>query len=449
MAIKVSIIEMKLIILYSTLFLYLNTMSLFAQFDQKTGFVIESIAVEGNSKTSQKVILENLPFAPGDKVTEADITAGIEKLRALRFFKAVQFAPRAGSQSGNLNLIITVKERYWPTIRFKGGYSEMDSWYITPVSIHFDNIFGFGNFTNIDFSIGDRLTSLTLNYINPNIFDSGLDFHTQLFIKSHEFLHYLDSLELKQKVPQAGLSIGFRPRYSLFKHFLFALESYTTTPDSFAIYGSKKEKYYNFPGQINRYIHDEWQTSAFSIYFNWDKRDYASYPANGWWTGFRLTQANTQLGGQVDFTRFIFDARYYRHLFSGTVAAVRVKFGTISADAPFYEKFYLGGPNSLRGFSDRSLSPDGGGERLYQAGLEFRFPVITKNYPKHFLTGVIFFDSGMNLLEGDSFDLNKMDYSAGYGFRFRVPFIGLVRMDMAYPLSEGDFRIHFSLGHTF
>jgi outer membrane protein insertion porin family len=446
--------QMKSIIKIIFLFLFIVSTVLMAQpkdsFEQNPKFVIESISVEGNSKTSESVILENLPFNVGSEVSEEEITRSIDGLNKLNFFKEVSFSPRAGSQPGYLNLIILVKERYWPTIRFKGGFSEMDSWYITPISIHFDNIFGLGNFTNIDFTIGDRITSINLTYINPNIFNSGLDLHTKLFIKNHVFVHYLgDSLRLKQNVPQSGISLGFKSRETFFKHFLFSLETYTTIPDSFATHGEDKEKFYDFPDQINQYVHDKWKTSVFSIYFNWDKRDQFSYPTGGWWTGFRFTQANKQLGGQVDFTRFIIDARYYQYLFAGTIAAGRIKFGTISADAPFYEKFYLGGPNSLRGFRDRSLSPNGGGERLYQVGLELRFPIIKKNYPSHFLTGVLFWDGGMNLQHNDSFKINKMDHSIGYGFRFRIPFIGLVRMDMAYPLTAGEYRIHFSLGHTF
>ena len=445
--------KMKLIIKTSLIFLFLFSVCAVAQtgnsLKQSGKFIIESVDVEGNSKTSSSVILENLSFEVGDTVSEAEITQSIEYLNKINFFKEVTFSPRAGSKPGYLRLIIAVKERYWPTIRFKGGFSELDSWYITPISLHFDNIFGLGNFTNFDFTFGDRLTSLSLNYVNPNIFNSRLDLYSKFFIKNHVFVHYLDSLELEQNVPQVGISIGFRSRDNFFRHFLFALESYTTTPDSFATHGKSKIKFYDFPEQINQFVHDDWKTSAFSIYFDWDKRDQVSYPTSGWWTGFRLTQANKQMGGQVDFTRFIIDGRYYQYLFAGTVAAGRIKFGTISAEAPFYEKFYLGGPNSLRGYRDRSLSPDGGGERLYQAGLEFRFPVIRKNYPNHFLTGVLFWDSGINLSADESFDINNVKQSIGYGFRFRVPFIGLVRLDMAYPLTEAEYRIHLSLGHTF
>jgi len=419
------------------------------QSDSSQVFTIESISVEGNSKSKTGVVLENLPFSAGDKVSEAEINEGVDALRRLELFKEVEFSPRPGSEPGFVHLIIRVKERYWPVIRFKGGYSELDGWYITPIGFHFDNIFGFGNFINLDFTIGDRLTSLNLNYINPNIFNSGLDFHSRLFIRTVAFLHYVDSLKLKQNVPQSGIMIGFRSREPFFNHFLVALETYSTIPDSFATYGSKSTKYYDFPEPIDRYVHDLWRTTAFTVNFNWDKRDQPGYPTKGWWIGSRFTQADKELGGDVNFWRFITDARYYQHIFSGTVAAARIKYGAISDAAPFYEKFYLGGPNSVRGYADRSIGPDGGGNQLLQTGVEIRFPLTRKNFPNHFLSGVLFWDGGMNLSDSESFNFEKMYQSAGFGFRFRVPFIGLVRIDMAYPLRDEEHRFHFSLGHTF
>ena len=63
-------------------------------------------------------------------------------------------------------------------------------------------------------------------------------------------MHYLDSLRLKHNVPQGGVSIGFRSRETFFKHFLFALETYTTTPDSFATHGKDKEEYWENKNMI-------------------------------------------------------------------------------------------------------------------------------------------------------------------------------------------------------
>ena len=67
-----------------------------------------------------------------------------------------------------------------------------------------------------------------------------------MHVKNHQFIHYLDDLRLKQNVPQGGYLLGFRSRETIFRNFLFALEAYTTTPDSFATYDSSNEKFYDF-----------------------------------------------------------------------------------------------------------------------------------------------------------------------------------------------------------
>jgi outer membrane protein assembly factor BamA len=143
------------------------------------------------------------------------------------------------------------------------------------------------------------------------------------------------------------------------------------------------------------------------------------------------------------------DARGYYNPFSRVVLAARLKYGAVSSHAPFWEKFYLGGPNSLRGYDDRSLSPTGGGDRLYQAGLELRFPIGTKNYPKHLLTAAFFYDAGANVSVNQSFNKDALYQGLGFGLRLRLPYLGIIRMDMAYPVEFGSKQIQISLGHTF
>jgi len=412
-------------------------------------FTIENISIEGNKKTRSSVIFENLPFKIGDELTEPEIHAGIENLRKTSFFKEVKLQPRAGSEPGKVHLIIQVKERYFPYLQFKGGFSELNGWYLTPVSVNMDNIFGLGNFTSIDLTFGDRVTSLSLSYINPDIFDSDLDFYFRLKLQSLQFLNYIDDQKFIHQVPQAVYFLGVRSRQKFFKHFLFGWEFYSTMPDSFMQYADSKEKYYDLPEIIAQYSMERQLTSAFSIYFDLDKRDQPNYPRRGWWMGMWLTQSDELGDAKIKFTRFIFDIRKYQNLFSNFVVATRLKCGSISANAPFYEKFYLGGPNSLRGYDDRSLSPVGGGERLLQGGLELRFPITAKKFPEHFLTGVLFFDSGANLLSGEKLNKEKFYSSYGFGLRFRLPFIKLLRMDFAYPIDGGEGKIQFSLGHTF
>ena len=412
-------------------------------------FIIESISIEENKKTRSGVFFENLPYAIGDTLTEQEIHAGIDNLRNLQFFNKVTLRPHAGSEPGRLKLNIKVKERYWPSLRFKGGFSELSGWYITPLSINFDNIFGLGNYTDLNLTIGDRVSSLNFNYINPNIFDSDLDFYFRFILRGQEFLNYINEEKFIHKVSQAGYFLGFRSRQPFFKRFLFGFNYYTTAPDSFITGYDSGEKYFELPAKIAQYSNDSYETSAFSVYFDLDKRDQPYYPTRGWWIGTWFTQASMKQEQRTNFTRLIIDVRKYQRLVKNLVIAGRLKLGGISAIAPFYEKFYLGGPNSLRGYDDRSLSPVGGGERFFQGGLELRFPLTTKKFPEHFLTGVIFFDSGANLLEAENINSNNIKNGYGFGLRFKLPFIGLFRVDFAYPMRGGDGLIQFSLGHTF
>jgi outer membrane protein insertion porin family len=377
------------------------------------------------------------------------ICAGVESLKELGFFKEATLHPRPGSKPGNLHLIIRVVESYWPSLRFKGGYSELDGWYITPISLNLDNILGFGNSTSLDITFGDRITSINLNYINPNIFDSDFDFHFKMALKGHQYVHYIEGTKLIQQVPQGGYFFGLRSMDSFFSHFLFGWEVYATQPDSLARYSGSDEINYVLPEPIALYSKDKFLTSAFTVFFNWDKRIQKTYPIGGWWTGIWFTQSDKQLGSQFNFSRFIIDIRKYNRLFNQLVIAARVKYGFVSGDAPFYEKFYMGGPNSIRGYPDRSLSPVGGGDRQILAGLELRIPISKKRYPDHFLTGIIFLDTGTNIVKSNKLSTEQFKSSYGFGLRFRLPFIGLLRMDFAYPLENDQKRIHFSLGHTF
>ena len=67
------------------------------------------------------------------------------------------------------------------------------------------------------------------------------------------------------------------------------------------------------------------------------------------------------------------------------------------AAVPLFERFFLGGPYSVRGFKSRSISPTDpntgdaiGGNKELVANLEYLFPLVSEISFK----GVLFFDAG-------------------------------------------------------
>ncbi len=137
-----------------------------------------------------------------------------------------------------------------------------------------------------------------------------------------------------------------------------------------------------------------------------------------------------------------------------SVLSLRGQAGAIVGDAPVFERFYAGGPSSLRGFGFRGVSPrDGlfrdrvGGDFRLLTGAQYNFPVVSD-----WLRGVVFTDMGT---VEETFGRFSWRSSVGFGLRLNVPFLGPAPMvfDFAFPVtkdSEDDTRIFsFSFLTTF
>ena len=74
----------------------------------------------------------------------------------------------------------------------------------------------------------------------------------------------------------------------------------------------------------------------------------------------------------------------YKKLGAKNVLAFRARAGFIQGDAPYSQLFTLGGADSLRGYEDDQFR----GKKMYNATLEFRFPIVKK------VSGVLFGDIG-------------------------------------------------------
>jgi outer membrane protein insertion porin family len=120
---------------------------------------------------------------------------------------------------------------------------------------------------------------------------------------------------------------------------------------------------------------------------------------------------------------------------------------------PDYERFYLGGISSVRGFDWREISPVNvnnikiGGTEFVQFNVEYLFPIIKESG----LVGLFFYDAGNSWANGGTSDPGLRD-SAGFGIRWFSP-MGPLRLERGYILNpkpgEGAGRWEFSMGGSF
>ncbi len=410
--------------------------------------VVESIQVSGNTKTGRDVILSLLDFRAGDRIDQEQLDRNVRHLEETNFFKDVDVYTQPGSDRGKIQVFVEVRERSWPFFQFRSGFSELDGWYISPLAVRFDNIFGHGNYMGAEVLIGDRVSGLDISFLRSNFMNSDLNVRFLLFTRNREFVHYVDDQKNLQNVSSSGISIRLNGNRGIMKYLWFDFVRESFQADNFMWPAGNKNDHLTLPGVLQPFSGKK-EVGRFIVSLYADTRDQRFYPMHGWWGSISLNQASAQLGAFADYKRAIVDVRRYQLLGQGVVFAMRLKAGWIDDSAPFYEKFYLGGPNSLRGYADRSLNPLGYASRLVLGSAEIRFPITHRNFPRQFLTGVLFYDAGQAWNAAQEFDSGDIHTSLGYGFRFKLPIVGLVRLDFAYPVPTYDFRVHLSLGHTF
>jgi outer membrane protein insertion porin family len=125
-----------------------------------------------------------------------------------------------------------------------------------------------------------------------------------------------------------------------------------------------------------------------------------------------------------------------------------------SGTLPPYEKFFLGGINSIRGFdyegihltdSDNNII---GGERYVQFNAELLHPLFTEGF-----LGLVFYDAGNVYGQDEHVDFTDLRRSYGFGIRWYSP-IGPIRFERGYIVNprSGEARSgkwDFTMGGVF
>ncbi len=169
------------------------------------------------------------------------------------------------------------------------------------------------------------------------------------------------------------------------------------------------------------------------------------------------------IGGTIGYKKIIAETGWYLPVYWKFVWFLHGKGGFVSQNdgmlLPDYEKFFLGGMNSVRGYDWQDLAPKEinsagvlsyvGGEKYVQFNTELRFPLVEEAG----VIGLVFFDAGDVYAENEIVELGGVRKSAGFGFRWYSP-MGPIRLENAYiidprPWESSDGKWEFSMGAAF
>jgi hemolysin activation/secretion protein len=133
------------------------------------------------------------------------------------------------------------------------------------------------------------------------------------------------------------------------------------------------------------------------------------------------------------------------------VLALRVRGAVVSEKAAFYDRLYLGGMYTVRGFPTNSLSAPGGDTWLWSSSLEYRTRILGDSKGTK-LAGLFFVDAGASG-EFDRDVFGGVSAGAGYGLRLRVWWLDWIGLDVGFPLTDRPidqrFQVTASIGWSF
>jgi outer membrane protein insertion porin family len=399
----------------------------------------ERIEIAGNIKTRDKVIRRELRVYEQELFSATKIKESIRNLRRLEYFEDVNLSTTPGSAPDRMNLKITVKERPTGSFGIGAGYSTQDR-LVGMIEISQTNLFGRGQQLRAQGILGAISNRFRLSFTEPYLFDRPLAFGLDAFNWEREF----DEYDRKSRGGSIRLSHPLRWKYTrLYGSYRFEnVELSDLSPNT---------------SQVIREAATIKNTSAVSLSLRRDSRDALFMPTQGSDNSIAIEMAG--LGGDTAFVRYVAETGWYFPLWWGTVGVIHGRVGYIDrlpwGQLPAYEKFYLGGIDSIRGFNYAEISPRDpvtneriGGDSFTQLNLEYRWPVP---YLKKFgFMGTVFFDAG-NVYGSNSVG-PTLRTSAGAGFRWYSP-MGPIRVEWGYNLSPKPWErrsvFEFTVGGSF
>ncbi len=415
---------------------------------------IEKIDIRGNTKTRDRVIRRELAVAPGEVFDMVRVKRSKGRLEQMAFFDKVDTDIEPTDIPNRKNLVIGVEEGSTGNFELGAGFSSVDNLvgFVGYREGNFD-LFnppyfrGGGQKFRINIQMGTRRKDYVLSFIEPWFLGRKLAFGTDLYHRELNF--YSDLYDITQTGGRLSLT------RTLGSDFLIGNVSYTMENIGISHVST------NAPLVIRNEPSDR-LVSKFGAGLAYDTRNNVQLPNKGHRTELMGEIASRQLGGDTDFYKIrLQTSLYFPGFFDGHVWEILGQAGVVdnfgdTTRVPLFDRYFLGGVTSLRGYRYRKVGPTDtgepiGGEMFWYGSVEYSLPIIDR------LRFAMFYDIGNVYLNSYSFDLQpgQATYSddVGVGFRINIPRLGPLRLDYAFPLSHdagvsSSGKFQFSVGFT-
>ncbi len=415
---------------------------------------IRRVLVEGNTKTRDNVILREMRLADGSLFNGEQLKRSTERLDKIGYFSAVDIEPVPTGNPEEMDLKIKVKDKDTGKIGGGIGFSTYEGVYFAG-TLDEQNMFGKGWGASLAGQWSKKKTSYTLGAFNPRWDDSKLGVGAQAYSRDENLTDYQRNT--------IGSTLNFVYPIGEYTNLLwnYRLDRYTI----YDVAATSAQAILDAEGKHIASV------ASVSVSRSTTNGGGMTLPTEGTVNTVSLTNGGAILGGNDNFIKLGYDFSMYNSLIGDFVlkshgAASWIGQNWGSSTIPLGERFYLGGMGSVRGYTQRKISPlddatgaPVGGDKMLFGNLELLYPLSKKMG----IVASMFFDAGNAWKEGEMWFSNPtrglvaspplgLYKSVGVGIQWFSP-MGPLKLEFGHGLDElydsSRNKVEFNMGQTF
>lgn len=457
-----------------------RTMDLEFNINEGQPAYVEKIEIRGNTKTKDHVIRRELALAPGELFDMVRVKVSQRRLEGLNYFEKVDLRPEDTTIPNRKNLVVDVEEKPTGSVSVGAGFSSVDAivGFVEFSQGNFDlfnppTFTGGGQKFRLRVQLGTRRQDYIVSFIEPWFLGRKLALGVDLYHRDLNFQSVGNLYDERRTGARLSLTRALWSDFFIGSIY-YNIESVGIQLDN-SLHGpmlvreelpGRGQIIHVIPANAPQALLNEAGDSLLSrvgVGLAYDTRNSTRLPDAGQRTELSVEFTGGPLGGDHEFYKTeLRTAWYFRGLRKGHVLELVGRIGFADSlggrDVPFYERYYLGGLYSLRGFRYRGVSPREpgfdepvGGNSYWFGSAEYSIPIIQKEKVGG-LRFALFYDIGS--VAADSYDLNVSDFSDNWGIGLRLDLpIGPLRLDYGVPIhhdrfNSGSGRFQFGVGYT-
>lgn len=438
---------------------------------------VDQVKIAGNVKTVDKVIRRELEVAEKERFSSGKVRESRNALLRTGFFKDVTVTTEKADEEDRIDVLVNVEEAPTGVFSIGVGYSTASD-FSFQTSLEERNLFGTGRQVSAEFKISNVDQDIVLGLVEPRVFGSRADLGFDLFHTTSEFRTWTNrrsGMATRLSIPlryvhlpfigrhvdrrrQEDLDFDDEPRFSILDHLHGGLgytlfRSKITDVDADAPSGIRAGKSV---------------TSAVTPRLWYDTRNHFFTPTEGTYSALSVKLAG--VGGDNRFMRADASATRYFPVFENVtdfewaqkialMVGGRIGYGEswTRDELPLFERYFLGGIGSVRGFEYRTLGPRRcpeaqpdcsdpevvGGNKQLILKTELHFPILDQ----WGLRGSFFLDQGQAFGPSENIAIEDLKRSAGVAAQWLSP-IGPVKLSWGFPLNADPSDRKELLGFT-